>query len=405
MNTEKELTNEFHGRADRIDGSPISFDDVVGRAGAIRRRRRITTGVAALAAAAVIVPTAMFGGGLFDNDAAPDPAKPNTQQVHDAVLDPSLPEGDPPRLAYVDGPTLVQPDGTTVDLGKSYGAPRKAGDEHLGASGFEGGEPSIDVLDQQWNVIDSVPMMNGPVSSADGSVAAWVALDGTVVTRSGGRSLELGKVDGDYVTPVAVLGHDSCTEADGGCRVFVTVQNGSPVSVDSHGIVDVVPGHFTNVAAVSADNLIAGVVTPISAAPTDPVCSAVYDEQAMRQLFKTCDLAFGYSAGFSPDNSLLAGYHSDTDGAGPRSMTIVDARTGEKALGIDLDRAIGKNTSIVGADWEDDDHLLVRTMGPAANAPGAYNLYRVGLDGTVERLLERDYDNGTMTQPWLMMQP
>ncbi|KRF14408.1 hypothetical protein [Nocardioides sp. Soil796] len=405
MNTEKELTHELHGRADRIDGSPISFDQVVGRAGRIKRNRRLTTGVATLAAAAIIVPTAMFGGSLFDNDAAPGPVAPDTQQVHDAVLDPTLPEGDPPKLAYVDADKLVQPDGTTVDLGKNYGAPRRAGDEYLGASGFED-EPSIDVFDQQWQVVDSVPFMNGPVSSADGSVAAWIATDGTVVTRFGGRSVDLGKVEGSYLTPVAILGHDSCMEVDGGCRVFVNVQDGKPVSADSHGIVDVVPGDFTNVAAVSTDNLIVGVVTPISAPPTDPVCSAVYDEQAMKRLFKTCDLAFGYSAGFSPDNSLLGGYHSDTDGAGPRSMTVVDARTGDKVLGIDLDTAIEKNTSIVGADWEDDDHLLIHTEGPGtANKVSTHNLYRVGLDGSVERLLERDYDNGTMTAPWLMLQP
>lgn len=407
MNTEKELTSALQDRAERIDGSPITFDAVVGRAGRIKRRRRITTGAAALAAAAVIVPTAMFGGSLFDNDAAPDPARPQLQEVHDVRLDPSLPESDtPPKLAYVDAKTLFRPDGSTVDLDKVYGAPRKAGDEYLGAYGFEGGEPMIDVLDSDWQVTDTISYMNGPVSSADGSVAAWIALDGTVVTRFGGRSVDLDRIDGSYVTPVAILGHDSCMEVDGGCRVFANVQDGQPMVADSHGNVDTVPGNFTNVAAVSTDHLIAGVVTPISAAPTDPVCSAVYDEQAGKRLFKTCELAFGYTAGFSPDNSMLAGYHSDTDGAGPRSMTVVDARDGTKVLGIDLDEAIEKNTSIVGANWEDDDHLLVRTEGPGTpDKVATHNLFRVGLDGSVERLLERDYDNGTMTQPWMMMQP
>lgn len=404
MNTEQELNRQLHDQADRIDGSPISMADVVGRAGQIKRRRRAATGVAALAAVAVLVPSAMFGGNLFDNDAAPDPANPEPRQVHDVTLDPSLPEGDPPKLAYTDAKKLVEADGTTHDLTQVYAGPVRAGDEHLASYGMEGGEPQIDILDGDFEVTDTVPMQDGPVSSADGSVAAWVERDGTVMTRFDGRSVDLGKVDGSYVTPVAILGSGSCMEAEGGCRVFVNVQDGQPMAADSHGIVDIVPGKFTNVGAVSSDNLIAGVITPQSAAPTDPVCSAVYDEQAMKRLFKTCDLAFGNSAGFSPDDSLLAGYHSDSDGAGPRSMTVVDARTGEKVLGIDLHRSIEKNTSIVGADWEDDEHLLVRTAGPGtADKVATYNLFRVGLDGSIERLLERDYDNGTMTHPWRMI--
>ncbi|QIX25806.1 hypothetical protein ncot_03745 [Nocardioides sp. JQ2195] len=403
MNTEKHLTAELHHRADGIDGSPISFEDVVGRAGRIKRRQRITTGVAALAAAAVIVPTAMLGGSLFDDDAAPDPARPGIQQVHDVTLDPSLSEADtPPKLAYTDADKLVEPDGTTTTLEQVYGAPARVGDEYLASYGFEGGEPTIDILDSNFGVTDTLETNSGAVASADHTVAAWIARDNTIMTRFEGHDVDLGKVDGDYPQPVAILGSESCMEAEGGCRVFYNVQGSAPMVIHSHGNVETVPGDFTRIGAVSPDNLIAGLVTPQNAAPTDPLCSAVYDERASQRLFETCGWTFDNSAGFSPDNSLLVGQSVESDGSGPRSLTVVDARTGEKVLGVSLPRQ-PRTTYIAASTWEDDEHLLVSTSRTTMNSPGLGNLYRVGLDGSVERLLERDHDNGTMTQPWAMI--
>ncbi|KRF18943.1 hypothetical protein ASG90_03390 [Nocardioides sp. Soil797] len=402
MNTEKDLTAEFHHQADRIDGSPISFDDVVGTAGRIKRRRRVTTGVAALAAAAVIVPTAMFGGSLFDNDAAPEPARPGIQQVHDVTLDPSLPEGDPPKLAYTDADKLVEPDGTTTTMEQVYAGTDRVGDEYLAAYGFEGAEPMIDILDSDLTVTETVKTNSGAVASADHTVAAWIARDNTIMTRFDGQSVALGKADGVYPQPVAILGSGSCMEEAGGCRVFFNAQGKGPMAADSHGNIEEVPGSFTNIGAVSPDNLIAGLVTPQNAAPTDDLCSAVYDEQASKRLFKTCGWTFDNGAGFSPDNLLLVGQSVESDGSSPRSITVVDARTGKKVLGIDLpDKP--RTAYIGGSTWEDDEHLLVRTSRTTMTSPGVENLYRVGLDGSVERLLEHDHENGTMTASWMMI--
>ena len=93
-------------------------------------------------------------------------------------------------------------------------------------------------------------------------------------------------------------------EVDGGCRVFVNRMDGSsaPQSADSHGIVDVVGGGLKNLRAVSTDGLLAGMVTQPDPDPAAPACSAVYDEQAGKRLFKTCDYAFMYGG-----NDVLPG--------------------------------------------------------------------------------------------------
>lgn len=405
MNTEKELSNELHNQVDRMGGSPISFDDVLGTAGKIRRRRRAVTGLAALAAAAVIVPSAMFGGGLFDNDSAPSPVAPVTRTVSDAVLDPALPAGDPPKLGYVDAQTVVTSSGETFQVDKVYDTPQRAGDEYLTAYGFEGGDPEVDVLDTQWKVTDTFAIGSGPVSSADGTVAAWTQPDGTVGVRYRGQSATLGRIDGDYPQVVAIRGYQTCKEgspeAPTGCTVYANVQDGPAVRTDSTGTVEEVPGGFSLVAAVSTDGLVAGRVTPMDVDATQPSCSAVYDEVADEQVFETCDLAFNYSGGFSPDARFLVGSAAGED-TGPTSLEVIDVRIGTTSLRINLAGAVQKDSIIAGAVWEDDEHLIIKTQGPADDAPASYNLYRVGLDGTVERMLERDYvGDGGEIQPWM----
>ena len=54
------LTNEMRSRTRGMHGTPLSLQDVRGKATSIRRRRQLASGLGVAAAIAVIVPTAMF---------------------------------------------------------------------------------------------------------------------------------------------------------------------------------------------------------------------------------------------------------------------------------------------------------------------------------------------------------
>ncbi|MET1058516.1 MAG: hypothetical protein ABWX84_02900 [Nocardioides sp.] len=409
-NLTEQLGRELHDRGASVPGNPIGLGDVKRTAGRIRRRRQVAGGVIVAAAAAVIVPSVMVAGNLLGGDAAPEPAPaPSvTQSPKPApsdgpiVLDADAPQGADPQLTYLDGVLLIDSAGNKTELDVEYTNITRAGDEFL-ATRY--GDPvfSVDVLDAEGRVRDSSPTGTGAVGSADGTVGAWVTPDGKVMTRFQGRTVQLNTVTGGSPEAVEILGSGSCMEAEGGCRVFVNHQDGSsrPQSVDSHGIVDVVPGGMQIVRAVSPEGLIAGLVTKPDADPSAPACSAIYDEQAGKRLFRTCDFAFGYGAGFSPDGSRIVAQPQDADGLGPRSVVVLDSRTGDTVAEIEVPDANTARAidSITDTAWEDAGHLLVKTDADGADGP-SYSMFRVDLtDGTVERVFEERAAGGEV-QPW-----
>ncbi len=68
------LARALRGQVDGMTEAPLTFDDVTGRAGVIRRRRRlaVATGVVA-AVAAVVIPTAVLSGGDLNRSDEPPP--------------------------------------------------------------------------------------------------------------------------------------------------------------------------------------------------------------------------------------------------------------------------------------------------------------------------------------------
>ncbi len=256
-------------------------------------------------------------------------------------------------------------------------------------------------------MLDTSQTVAGAVSSADGTVGAWVTPEGKVMTRFQGKTVQMNTVAGSPVEAVEILGSGSCMEVDGGCRVFVSRMDGSsaPQAADSHGIVDVVGGGLKNLRAVSTDGLLAGMVTQPDPDPAAPACSAVYDEQAGKRLFKTCDYAFMYGGKtFSPDGSQVLAQPQDADGAGPRSIVVLDSRSGDVAAEIEVPDANGPRAtgSITHAVWEDGTHLLVK-MESNSNDEASYNMFRVDLDtGSVERVFEERTAGGEV-QPWVLI--
>ena len=416
-NLTDQLGRELHERGASVPGHPIGLDDVKKTAGKIRRRRQVAAGTVVAAAAAIIVPSVMVAGNLLGGDAAPQPANPSpsvTRTPEPApadgpiVLDADAPKGADPRTTYLDGARLVDSAGNVIELDTEYYSLARAGDEFL-ATRY--GDPyfSVDVLDAEGKVLDTSETVAGAVSSADGTVGAWVTPDGEVMTRFQGRTVQMNTVAGGSVEAVEVLGSGSCMEVDGGCRVFISRMDGSsaPQSADSHGIVDVLGGGLTNLRTVSTDGLLAGMVTQPDPDPAAPACSAVYDEEAGKRLFKTCEYAFLYGGKtFSPDGTQILAQPQDADGAGPRSIVVLDSRSGEVAAEIEVPDANGPGAtgSITHAVWEDGRTLLVKVEGTNADGIPAYNLFRVDLrDGAVERVLQPDNPAGGEVQPWVFL--
>lgn len=419
MSSEDNLTDqlgrELHDRGASVPGHPIGLDDVKKTAGRIRRRRQLAAGAVVAAAAAILVPSVMVAGNLLGGDTAPQPANPSPSVTRDAdpapldgpiVLDADAPQGGDPQMAYLDGVRLVDSAGNVIELDTEYYSLARAGDEYL-ATRY--GDPyfSVDVLDAEGKVLDTSQTVAGAVSSADGTVGAWVTPEGKVMTRFEGRTVELNTVTGGSVEAVEILGSGSCMEVDGGCRVFVSHLDGSsaPQSVDSRGIVDVVGGGLRNLRTASTDGLLAGMVTTPDPDPTAPACSAVYDEQAGKRLFRTCDYAFIYGGKtFSPDGSQVLAQPQDADGAGPRSIVVLDSRSGDVAAEIQVPNANNARAtgSITHATWEDGTHLLVK-METTSDDGSAYHMFRVDLtDRTVERVFEERAAGGEV-QPWILL--
>jgi hypothetical protein len=416
-NLTEQLSRELHQRGATVEGQPIGLGDVKRQAGRIRRRRNLAAGAAVAAVVAIAIPSVMVAGNLFPqaSDKNPGPATNSPNPTQDAtiepggtvVLDADAPQGAAPQLEYLDGDTLVTPSGNRIPLGATYSYLARVGDELLAV---RQGDPGtfVDVLDAEGAVVDTSETMAEAVSSADHTVGAWITPSGEILTRFQGRTVPLGDTGGRPAQAVEIQGSGSCMETEGGCRVFFNVldERSLPAAADSHGIVETVAGGLTNVRAISPDGLLAGLVSKPDPDPAAPACSAVVDEQAGKQLWKTCDYVFEYAgSGFSPDESTIVGYHQDADGAGPRSIVALGARTGEVRLEIEVEGAAGNrpNGTIVDTTWEDDGHLVVKTEGYDEAGIPAYNLWRVGLDGSVERLLVPDKTGGGEVQPWVFL--
>ena len=159
-----EIGRELHHRADEIHGAPLSFDDVRSRAGRIQRNRRLASVAAVAAAVAIIVPVGIFAGQGLQPVRHGRPGIARTEQVRQpddracastpAPTSSTSTHASGPKAAvpYLDGSTLVWPDGTTLDLPKAYGAFQLVGDQLIGLDFADG---TVDVVDRNGKVVDT----------------------------------------------------------------------------------------------------------------------------------------------------------------------------------------------------------------------------------------------------------
>lgn len=394
---------ELHERADRITGSPVSLTDVKEAAGRIRRRRRVAVGGGVVAAAlAVLVPTTLVGSGLTD-DSSPEPTGPVRVLAQPVLLTADAPDGDPPAVPYLDGDRLVVDGETTLSLSTAPGAVVPTGEEFLVVR-HDDPETSVDMIDAEGEVVDTSLNTGMPVSSPDRTVAAWGTPSGEVLTRSGGQTVRLAQLPRP-VQAVEIIGTGPCDAEEASCRVFYNESNRqvSPGVVGADGKVESLPGQLRQVAAVSADELVAGLTSDPDSAPTKR-CSAMFEQSSGRMLFDTCEYSFDTATtGFSPDGSTIVAEKPDPYGAAPTVLALLDARNGEVRAQVRVPSAESRTVGgVVDTHWEDDAHLLVKTEAASDGAGYVYTVFRVGVrDGSVEKVF-RSEPAGGGPQPYML---
>ncbi len=122
----RRVGEELGRRAEQVNRSPFSLDNVRGRAVVIRRRRRVGAAVGALAAAAVLVPAAMLAAPALDRavtpppaSQSPDPSPPASPEVSDPTEGVDRTGGSPRVAWYADG-VVTLPDGSTLEPDVSH---------------------------------------------------------------------------------------------------------------------------------------------------------------------------------------------------------------------------------------------------------------------------------------------
>ncbi len=370
---ESEMSREFDKRVRDLHEAPLTFDNVKDKAMTIRRNRRIAIAGGILAAAAVIVPVAVLAGnGLGDSKDTIDPVvSPSPTRATDSN-DPTPPTEAPVTtvgVGYLEGSTWHRADGSTVGLDETYFSAVELGDE-LVATNNDNGKLTVDVIDADGNVADSFRTFSTPVANADHSTVAYVAADGSLMTRWADGEVAMGDgfVDGDSVA--AITGGPNCFEEVDGCAVYVNHGDGSaPEVMDSHGIRDIVTSDALKINDVSTSGLVA--------AQTDSTytgsCSAVVRDRRIN-VFETCRSTL---FAFSPDNAWITGSDAYLDGIGLGYVTILDAATGYERVRYQPTEGFVRESV-----WEDDTHLLVNAF-----EKGEWRIYRVGLDGVQKKVL------------------
>ncbi len=388
---EDAMSRGLDDRVRDLHEAPLSLADVQGTARSIQRTRRLAVAGAVLATAAVITPVAVLGTNTLrgDSDTVPPATAPvSPSQGVDRTTDgPDEPVAGTLGVAYLEGTTLHRADGSSVELDRAYDGGTTVGSTFLGVRNEEG-SLTIDVVVGDGLVTDSVEVWSYPVANADHTVAAYVTRDGGLTFQGvgGGVGYSADLRDGDTV--VAVTGGPECAEALEGCAAYVAHGDGSPTDLVEDGRSTPVPGTI-KVSDVSVDGLVAA---QTSSSDTGS-CSAVLDRSGAGDptpVFETCDATL---FDFSPDGAHVNGSHAYLDGIGRGYVTILDA-TG----GTEVARFTPDGTGFVrDTVWQDADHLLVDAF-----EEGEWRIYRLGVDGSQERVLASSAGD-EMTPPFSLL--
>ena len=377
------LIRELQDRSRDIGGHPIALENVKQSARRIRLRRRIGSGVAAAAVLSVAVPTAVA---LTDGaNSTPVPAAPVPSPTVTDTADPlpdgpvvlttdGLPRGEDPQVPYIlnQERRLVTPD-RTVQLPNGYAMITPYDGGWLAVGTGRSGYQTVR-LDEDMDVLSTVPGGPALVTRADGSRVAYVA-----VNRVGETVLVNASADGSDVAS-AVMPEDREITAVGFLEsdtVLYQTNDAQPiVALDHPGGPTSLQG-FLNVRAVSeANGLVAGLVS----FSNDEVCSGVMDPAAStsKLVWKTCDYALET---FSADGQFIVAGTAQADGMGSPTLAILNAQTGEPV--IEFMSARGQEVAVNQSAWEDSDSVIAVVYDD-----GEWTMLRATTSGELEEVTD-----------------
>jgi hypothetical protein len=387
---DQELSSTLHRQADTVPGTPLTFDDVRGRATSIRRRRRLAAGVGVAAALAVIVPTAMFATSGTNADGPPvatqtptvtDTNTPAPTSTPVMGSDPhaldvrDLPTGAPPAVAYVPSQDGVLSFATTRDANVRWTLDGVV----------------VEALDQ---VFGPYPSSSGLARNAAGTTVAWATDDGYVMAWVDGEDepYQLGKPGLASLRVAAVTGTDCLRGKASDCAYYVSgwdMAKDQPASVmisgdGGSGAVD--PGRAI-LEVNDADE--SGRVLGLTELKIDGSCSEVLE--GAQTLLGSCDYTFDR---FSPDGSYVLAseaYH-DGDSSG---VIAVFATAGDR-----LSYRVRSGQDMAGyrqAVWEDDTHILF-----TAYQDGMWSIVRMDVHGAMEYAVPPTKGGDILSPPYVL---
>jgi hypothetical protein len=362
MNTEDRLTEALIRHAHEMDGRDARLDQVLARAGAIRRRRRtVVTALAAAAVIAITVPTTVLlhpGGRTTPLPAHHGTPQPSPTQTGNPTTTPNptktrgpaptlddlagIPRGSDTFLNYVDADGVVHSNGAISHLPGTMD-PSTQFVSRRGGWLVAGADNQLREYDSTGSVVAS-GRFGGMVVTADRTQAAWIM--GDKLFQSGLSTM------GEAVTPkglpvptsaslVGYVQEGVALSGDGG-SIRIATGSGSLKALSV--------GLFPTTTSQATD-LVGGTIgTPAQG----NVEGAVYDLQTHARLWHNDWMPLR----FSDDGTLVAAFPAGENGD-PSTIAILDARTGKviahtpKLTGLYLGRGVA---------W-DQHRILIPTSG------------------------------------------
>ena len=375
---EQRLGRDLHDQVDGMDVVPFAFDDVKGRAGRIRRNRRIAAGAGIAAALAVIVPGAMTAGGAMRSTDEIGPARSpevTAREVRTTLTLEGLERGSAPAIEYFTPEGVVLPDGRTQPLPDNYQALVPGTGDGWIALGPAREE--VVYLTEDFERDGFSPSGNGFVTTPDTDYVAWtMPVPGaqTIYLRSTSRpedAMTWELPSRPLAEPVGLLGPDSVvyqsTTARGETKVGLARPDGSTVELPY-------------VAARAADP-VNGVIAVQTEVRDLGGCFGVAQAATQELSWETCDYALG---SFSPDGAYVMATPVESDGAGPTTIVVLDAVTGD--LVAEFASQGRRTVTLIRPAWEPAESPA--SIVATALQGDTTTMVRMSVDGTLEEVAD-----------------